>query len=117
MHDYESHQQLLDDIASGRFTQTEAGRFILNLSKRFKQSVIDDIFAYIKLHTVIVLRAEAIELAREKSEKPVIPPEHKEDLKRLAALEKRIGRTAMMALWPHLHFSRRELWELHEVGA
>ncbi|HEY0105992.1 MAG TPA: PrsW family glutamic-type intramembrane protease, partial [Rhizomicrobium sp.] len=116
VHDYESHQQLLDDIVSGRFAHTEAGRFILSLSRRFGKSVIDDIFDYIKLHAQIVLRAEAIALARERNEKPQVPPGHREDLKRLAALEKKIGRTAMMALWPHLHFSRRELWELHEVG-
>ena len=117
VHDYESHQQLLDDIVSGRFAHTEAGRFILTLSRRFDQSVIDDIFAYIKLHTIIVLRAEAISLARERNEKPDVPQSHREDLKRLTELEKKIGRTAMMALWPHLHFSRRELWELHEMGA
>jgi len=117
VHDYESHQQLLDDIESGRFAHSEAGRFILTLSRRFDQPVIDDIFAYIKLHTIIVLRAEAISLARERNEKPHVPQAHREDLKRLDALEKKIGRTAMMALWPHLHFSRRELWELHEVGA
>ena len=117
VHDYESHQQLLDDIVSGRFTHSEAGRFILSLSRRFSQSVIDDIFAFIKLHTIIVLRVEAMTLAREKNEKPDVPPEHREDLKRLAALERKIGHTAMMALWPHLHFSRRELWELHETDA
>ena len=117
VHDYESHQQLLDDIASGRFAHSEAGRFIVSLTKRFGQSVIDDIFEYLKLHAIIVLRAEALSLAREKNENAQVPPEHWEDLKRLALLEKRIGRTAMMTLWPHLHFSRRELWELHELGA
>ncbi|MEI9992795.1 MAG: PrsW family glutamic-type intramembrane protease [Rhizomicrobium sp.] len=117
VHDYASHQQLLDDINSGRFTHSEAGRFILSLTRRFDQSVIDDIFEYLKLHTIIVLRTEAIALAREKNEKPQVPPEHREDLKRLDMLERKIGPTAMMALWPHLHFSRRELWELHEAGA
>jgi protease PrsW len=115
VHDYESHQQLLDDIESGRFLHSEAGRFILKLAKKFSQSVIEDIFEYLKLHTICVLRAEAISLARERKEKIEITAEHRADLHRLHLLEIRIGRSAMMALWPHLHFSRRELWELHDV--
>lgn len=116
VHDYESHQQLLEDIESGRFLHTEAGRFILKLSKKFSPSVVADIFEYLKLHTICVLRAEAISIARERNEKVEITEEHREDLRRLHKLERRIGRTALMALWPHLHFSRREIWELHEVG-
>jgi protease PrsW len=115
VHDYASHQQLLDDIESGRFLHSEAGRFIQKLARKFPPSVIEDIFAYIKLHAICVMRAENIRLARERNEKVDITAEHRADLHRLHELELRIGRTAMMALWPHLHFSRRELWELHDV--
>lgn len=115
VHDYESHQQLLDDIESGRFAHTEAGRFIQSLSRRFDRPAIDDIFEYLKLHAQLVLRAEKRSLARESNEKPEPESAVREDLKRLHNLEKRIGRTALATLWPHLHFSRRELWELHEL--
>jgi RsiW-degrading membrane proteinase PrsW (M82 family) len=113
--DYKSHQQLLDDIDSGRFAHSEAGRFIVTLSKRFDKATVADIFEYLKLHTLCVLRAENRSLARERNEKVVIGPSDRADLHRLAALERKIGRIALMALWPHLHFSRRELWELHEL--
>ncbi len=115
VHDYASHEQLLADIESGRFAHTEAGQFILKLARKFSKQVIEDIFAYIKLHAQLVLLAESQALAREQK-KPVKPnAEIREDLRRLRQLERRIGRSAMMALWPHLHFSRRELWELHAI--
>ncbi|MEI9887707.1 MAG: PrsW family glutamic-type intramembrane protease [Rhizomicrobium sp.] len=115
VHDYASHEQLLADIESGRFLHTEAGRFILSLTRKFSKAVVEDIFAYLKLHTQLVLLAEKLSLAREKGESLAPVPGVRDDLKRLKELERRIGRSAMMALWPHLHFSRRELWELHEM--
>jgi RsiW-degrading membrane proteinase PrsW (M82 family) len=114
VHDYASHQQLLDDIESGRFAHSEAGRFIIRLARRFGEAVVADIFEYLKLHTKIVLRAEQLSLARERKEKLPLGPQDKEDLHRLRTLERKIGRIALMTLWPHLHFSRRELWEIHE---
>ncbi|HXC55068.1 MAG TPA: PrsW family glutamic-type intramembrane protease [Rhizomicrobium sp.] len=113
--DYKSHRQLLDEIDSGQFAHSEAGRFVVGLAKKFDQAVIDDIFEYLKLHTQVVLRAESMSLARENNQKPEPRTSIRDDLKRLDVLEKKIGRVAMMALWPHLHFSRRELWELHEL--
>jgi RsiW-degrading membrane proteinase PrsW (M82 family) len=113
--DYESHEHLLEEINSGEFVHSEAGRFIVNLSAKFSKAVVDDIFSYLKLHTQLVLRAEQITLARERNERYVAQASDKEDLHRLDELERRIGPVAMMAIWPHLHFSRRELWEIHEL--
>ena len=115
VHDYASHELLLAEINSGRFTHSEAGRFMLNLTNKFSPDVVAHMFEYLKLHTQLVLRAEQRTLARE-NKQPVKPrPQDRDDLLRLDELEKKIGRAAMMALWPHLHFSRRELWELHEM--
>ena len=113
--DYESHQQLLDEINSGEFTHSEAGRFILSLTTKFSQAVVNSMFEYLKLHTQLVLRAEQITAAREQNERPERRPQDHEDLVRLETLEREIGPVAMMTLWPHLHFSRRELWEIHHL--
>ena len=115
--DYASHEQLLAEIESGRFLHSEAGRFIAALAVRFDKKTVDQIFEYLKLHAQLVLRAERRELARGKGEKVAPDPQDHADLHRLAILEKEIGAAAMLALWPHLHFSRRELWELHELVA
>ncbi|MBV9044631.1 MAG: PrsW family intramembrane metalloprotease [Alphaproteobacteria bacterium] len=113
--DYKSHAQLLDEINSGAFRHSEAGRFILELSRKFSPAMVEDVFTYLKLHTQLVLRAEQLALARERQEAVEPAPQNAEDLRVLHELEKRIGASAMMALWPHLHFSRRELWEMHAL--
>jgi protease PrsW len=115
IHDYESHEHLLEDIRSGKFSHTEAGRLITSLAARFGTTVVADIFAYIRLHTELVLRAEQVLLAREGGNVAPLTKVDGESFKRLHALERKIGRTAMLATWPHLKFSRQELWELHQL--
>lgn len=115
--DYESHEHVLADIKSGEFKQSEAGRFILDVHNRFDPAVIAELFEYIQLHTELALRADQVELAREKGEKLSGGHELHESFRRLHALERKIGPAAMLAVWPHMHFSRRELWELNELEA
>ncbi len=113
IHDYELHEHLLDDISSGKFEHSVAGAFIQSLAAKFSQETVADIFAYLKLHTELVLRAEKLLLAHEKGESDTAHRADRETFKRLHALEKRIGRTALLAVWPYLKFSRQELFELH----
>jgi protease PrsW len=115
IHDYESHEHLLADIKNGTFAHSEAGRFILSLVTRFNRRTVADIFAYLKLHTELVLCAEKLMLARESGESAHACKADAEQFVRLHALEKKIGRTALMAVWPHLKFSRQELYELHAL--
>ena len=116
VHDYESHQHLLEDFRSGRFTNSEAGRFVASLSTRFDTADGARIFSYIKVHTELVLAAEEKLLARERGETIASGDGDGEKLQQLHRLEREIGPTALLVIWPHLKFSRRELFELHEVG-
>ncbi|MGD0145206.1 MAG: PrsW family glutamic-type intramembrane protease [Rhizomicrobium sp.] len=116
IHDHENLEHLLEEIRTGRFAQSEAGRFILASGARFDREVVTLEFEYIKLHTELVLRAEQNLLARERAEK--VPPatrETHEQFRRLHEIERGIGPTVMAVLWPHLKFSRRELFELHRL--
>ena len=72
-------------------------------------------FASPRLHTQLVLRAEKLLLAREGGTDARLQQDDRADFAKLHALERRIGRTGLMAIWPHLHFSRQELWELYEL--
>jgi RsiW-degrading membrane proteinase PrsW (M82 family) len=117
LHDYESHEHLLKDIEDGEFTHSEAGRFIVAVSDKFDPEVVADLFAYIRLHTELAVRADKVSLAHETGEKLADGHALHESFKKLHALEKSIGPAAMLALWPHLHFTRRELWELNELEA
>jgi hypothetical protein len=115
--DYESHEHLLGDIRSGKFQHEEGGRFILDLARHFDESVVADAFAYVRLHTELVLRFDQLEMAREagKTAVPFVTEEWEKSFQELHGLERKIGKTALLSIWPHLHFSRRELWELYEI--
>jgi protease PrsW len=113
--DYASHEHLLEDIRSGAFSNSEAGRLIRDISDKFDPDVVADLFEYVRLHTELVIRSEQTSLGRETGQKLGHAHEIHEAFRRLHALEKKIGPVAMLTLWPHLHFSRRELWELHEL--
>jgi RsiW-degrading membrane proteinase PrsW (M82 family) len=113
--DYETHQHMLDDIAAGKFSDTPAGRFVLALSKTFPPDVGADMFRYIQVHTWLVVKAEEDLIDREEGRPEDLGDEVRARLIELHQLEKRIGRTALLALAPHLHFTREDLWEIHEL--
>jgi protease PrsW len=115
VHDYETHEHLLEEIERGDFSHSEAARFITDMSNKLDKQVVADMFEYIKLHARLVLRAEEVMLNRENGKKITLNGDDKVHFDRLHELERRIGRTAMLALWPHLHYSRQELAELYEL--
>lgn len=112
--DHDSHERLLATMDI-EFAHSEAGRFISEIADKFHGTDAADIYAYMRLHTQMVLRAENVLLTRETGKKTALTNEDHDAFTRLHALEKKIGRTALMALWPHLHYSRQELAELYEL--
>ncbi|HVZ69408.1 MAG TPA: PrsW family glutamic-type intramembrane protease [Rhizomicrobium sp.] len=113
--DYENHQHLLETIKSGEFQHEEGGRLFLALAGKFSQDRLSDMFAYMRIHTELVLRSERISLGRESGEEIAVTAQDVERFRELHRLERRIGKTALMTIRRHLHFSRRELWELNEL--
>jgi protease PrsW len=112
--DHADHEKLLASM-SIEFAHSEAGRFISEVADKFEGTHTADIYAYMRLHTELVLRAEEFLLAREAGTKPHVTAEDRARFRELHALERKIGRTALLALWPHLHYSRQELAELYEL--
>lgn len=111
--DFESHEHLLATM-SIEFAHSPAGRFVSELADKFEGAHAADMFEYMRLHTELVMRAEKFSLERESGAKPAIIADDRRKIARLHELERAIGRTAMLALWPHLHYSRQELAELYE---
>ena len=115
LQEYESHTHLLADMDSGRFAGSRTGRVITQWGSHRDAGLARDVFDYVRLHTQLVLAAEAALLARENG-KPVTCADPS-DFVRLHQLERRIGKSALLTLKPHLKFSRRELFELHRLEA
>ena len=113
--DAEEHRAMLEQIRAGRFAETEAGRALLALSRRFPEATAGEITAYVALKTELVLRAEELMLAAQDGRPGDPAAEDREKFLRLAALERDIGRPALAALRPMLPFSRNDLWELRRL--
>ena len=111
--DFDSHKRLLRQIEHGEFTGCEAGRFLLDLKRVVSGTAVQDMVYYFHLHTELVLSAEQLLLAREQGLKVSIDKEIIEKLTEFHGLEKNIGKAGMKALRPYLHFSHKELWEVH----
>lgn len=112
--DHADHERLLATM-SIEFAHSEAGRFVSELADKFDAVTTADIYAYMRLHAELVLRAEDLLLARAGGAKPEITAADRDGFDRLHALERKIGKTALLAIWPHLHYSREELAELYEL--
>jgi RsiW-degrading membrane proteinase PrsW (M82 family) len=117
VHDYlkaghDLHERVLLSLDDG-FISSPQGRLVADIVSRFKGTNLSDVIEYVRVHTELVLEAEEIHLARETGVKR--PPRHDmhDRFRRLHELEKAIGRTALLALWPHLKFSRQEMAELY----
>jgi RsiW-degrading membrane proteinase PrsW (M82 family) len=113
--EYETHEHMLEDIQGGRYDTSEAGRFILTLSERFSPQVVAEAFEYLKLHTQLMVEAERTLIAHEEGTAAPAARDVRAEFDRLHALERHIGRSALMAIRPHLQLSRHELWEMHEL--
>jgi RsiW-degrading membrane proteinase PrsW (M82 family) len=111
--DFAAHQKLLRQIDHGELSGCEAGRFITDLEETLTTPVVAEMISYLRLHTQLILSMEAVLLEREKGGKVVISDSVKKKLAEMHRLEKRIGKSAMHTIQPHLHFSRQELWEIH----
>jgi hypothetical protein len=121
VHDYlkaghDLHERVRLSLDDG-FISSPQGRLVADIVSRFKGTNLSDVIEYVRVHTELVLEAEEIHLARETGVKR--PPRHDvhDRFRRLHELEKAIGRTALLALWPHLKFSRQEMAELYELEA
>ena len=112
-HDFEAHKKLLRQIEHGELTQCEAGRFLLDLQKTASGSHASEMVYYFHLHTELILSAEQLLLAREEGIEIDVDKTTIDKLTEMHHLEKEIGKAAMHTLRPHLHFSSKELWEVH----
>ncbi|TNE36813.1 MAG: PrsW family intramembrane metalloprotease [Alphaproteobacteria bacterium] len=111
--DFRAHEEMLEQMISGEFPHTERGRFLLDFQTVFEGPIVDHMHTYVRIHTELIINAEGILLAREDDVDVEVDPEVKRKVLDLHDLEQKIGQTGLLAMKPHLHFSKREFWELY----
>lgn len=111
--DFEAHKELLEKIRSGEYENLPSGRFLTKMHERFEAHVVDKMIYYIELHTELILEAESLLMAHAENKSVSVGKGTKEKLLLLHEIEEEIGKTGLLALRPHLNFSRHEFWEIY----
>ncbi len=113
---FDSDSQLLEMITTGTIAETRVGRYLLSLKARFPGEAVADMLCLVRLHVELALKAKGILLMREAGFEAKPDPEVREKFDEMRYLEKSIGRTGLLAIEPVLHWSSRDLWQLHMLG-
>jgi hypothetical protein len=109
---FDTDQELLRVVRSGRVSGTPVGRYLRTLRSRFSAEVIVDMMCLLRLRAELAIRAKGVLMMREAGFEPAPDSTVKGKLEELRYLEKNIGRTGLLALDPFLHTGTRELWQL-----
>jgi RsiW-degrading membrane proteinase PrsW (M82 family) len=113
--DSEAHGRLLEEMQSGAFEGTAAGRALADLASRLGEAGGADLYEYVRINAELAVRADATLLSLEEHQRVALGAEVRELFARLHDLERALGRTSVMAVRQHLRFSRDDLWKMHEL--
>ena len=103
---------LIEQINSKNFLDTEIGRYLRTLSQRFEPLVVVDILCYLRVYTELSMRAKGALMLRESGIDLPADPEVAEQFEELQALAQSIGKTGLLALAPFVYTDRRDQWHL-----
>jgi len=109
---FDADTEMLEQITSGHFTDSPAGRYLATLKTRFQGPIVADLLCYLRLHTELALRAKGILIMRESGFDARIDEPTRAKLVEMRYLEGSIGATGKLAMKPLLHAGNKEIWQL-----
>ena len=113
---FDADRDLLELLDSGTFSESPHGQFLHALKARFRGEVVADLVCYLRLHVELALRAKGLLMMREAGIEIEIDEPTRARFEEMRYLEKTVGPTAVLAIKPLLHMSRRDLWQLYMLG-
>jgi len=113
---FDADRDLLELLDSGNFSESPHGQYLMALRSRFRGEVVADLLCYLRLHVELALRAKGVLMMRESGIEMPIDEATREKFEEMRYLEGAVGRTALRAVKPLLHMSRRDLWQLYMLG-
>jgi len=113
---FDADSELLELINSGEFSGSPVGKFLQTLRSRFRGEVVADLLCYLRLHVELALRAKGVLMMREGGFEVEVDEPTRAKFEEMAYLERSVGPTALMAMKPFLHMSRKDLWQLYMLG-
>jgi RsiW-degrading membrane proteinase PrsW (M82 family) len=113
---FDADAQLLELMNSGRFGGSPVGDYLAQLRSRFRGEVVADLLCYLRLHVELALRAKGVLMMREGGFEVEVDEPTRAKFEEMSYLERSVGPTALMAMKPFLHMSRKDLWQLYMLG-
>ncbi len=110
---FDADAELLELIGSGRLSESNVGRYLQTLRRRFRGEVVADLICYLKLHIELSLRAKGLLLARENGFDVPLDDDTDAKITELEYLERSIGRTGKLAMAPLLDATGKRRWQRH----
>jgi hypothetical protein len=111
-HGFDADTELIEQINSGAFSETPAGRYLEQLRTKFRGMAVADMLCYLRLHVELALRAKGLLMQREAGFVIALDEATKAKLQEMRYLERSIGPTALLALEPFLRHGRQDVWQL-----
>jgi len=110
---FDTDRDLLEMTTTGNLMDNKVGAYLKSLQNNFPGEVVADMLCMLRIHAELSVKAKGIMLMREAGFD--VPPEPgvPEAFQELQYLEKSIGKTGKLALYPFMHMTDRELWQLH----
>ena len=113
---FDADRDLLELLDSGAFSESPHGQYLHALRKNFRGEVVADLVCYLRLHVELALRAKGVLMMRENGIEVPVDAITQSKFEEMRYLEGAVGRTALLAIKPLLHMSRRYLWQLYMLG-
>jgi len=108
--------ELLHMISTGRFLETNAGRYLCALRDSLPPHIVGDMLCLLQVSLQLSVRAKGEMILREAGFPVVADPAIDAQFRELKFLEKSIGIAGRRALDPLLPLSSRDLWEMHRLS-
>jgi RsiW-degrading membrane proteinase PrsW (M82 family) len=113
---FDADTELLELLNSGQFSQSPVGGFLDTLKRKFRGEVVADLVCYLRLHVELALKAKGVLMMREGGFEVEIDEPTRAKFEEMRYLERVVGTTALLAIKPFLHMSRKDLWQLYMLG-
>ena len=109
---FDTDQELLNLLMSGKISDTRVGQYLHKLRARFPGTVVADMLCLIRIRVELSLRAKGLLMMREAGFAVTVGPDIRAKFDELKFLERSIGRIGLLAIEPIHRWSRQDLFQL-----
>lgn len=108
----DADMELLDQILSGKLSESRIGHYLESLQEKFEPTVVADMLCLLRLHAELALQAKGMIISQQAGLSVEPDPELHAKLDEMNYLERSIGKTGKLAILPFLRGGTREIFQI-----